>query len=211
MGCLTEKVRQPILIFLYPSNVSRVSSSGGFLSFALGEDDLIDHEEHHHGDAAVEDCGADVIQPAGNEVSGYGHPDAVDGVDHAGDHAEGQHIPHTLLQDVPLGAEHEASLDEEVDDLADDHGDHIGGEVGDAALLRAVADDVPLKGNAENRQVDAGEPEIPAAQVRKGRGQEGRSRYLNTVITLLTITNRPPSRTHWDALGYFWANVFQKK
>ena len=77
MGCLTEKVRQPILIFLYPSNVSRVSSSGGFLSFALGEDDLIDHEEHHHGDAAVEDCGADVIQPAGNEVSGYGHPDQL--------------------------------------------------------------------------------------------------------------------------------------
>ena len=77
MGCLTEKVRQPILIFLYPSNVSRVSSSCGFLSYALGEDDLIDHEEHHHGDAAVEDCGADVIQPAGNEVSGYGHPDQL--------------------------------------------------------------------------------------------------------------------------------------
>ena len=111
-------------------------------------------------------------------MTGHGGPDAVDGVDDAGDHAEGQQIPHTLTQDVALGAEHPASLDEEVDDLADEHGNHVGCEVGDAALLRAVADDVPLKLNAEQGQVDAGETKVPAAEVRKGRRQEGQQQVL---------------------------------
>ena len=34
--------------------------SGAF-GLALGEDDLIDEEEDHHGDAAVEEGGADVV------------------------------------------------------------------------------------------------------------------------------------------------------
>ena len=34
-----------------------------FLCFSLGEDDLVDEEEHDHADATVEDSGADVVQP----------------------------------------------------------------------------------------------------------------------------------------------------
>lgn len=93
--------------------------------------------------------------------------------DHTGDHSEGQQIPHTLIQDVAVAAEDPGPLDEEADHLADDHGDHVGGKVGQTALLRAVADDVPLELNAEQVQVDTGEAEILAAHERKGRGQEG--------------------------------------
>ena len=49
-----------------------------FLGFALGEDDLVDEEENHHAYAAVQDGGADVIQPPGDKVPGHRHPDAVE-------------------------------------------------------------------------------------------------------------------------------------
>ena len=56
---------------------------GGF--FALREDDLVHEEEDHHGDAAVEDGGADVVDEVRHQQTCHGHPDAVDGVDDAGD------------------------------------------------------------------------------------------------------------------------------
>ena len=133
------------------------------LGLPLGEDDLVDEEEDNHGNAAIQDRGADVIQPRGNEVPGHGHPDAVDGVNHTGDDAERDDVPHALPGDVSLTPEHPAPLDEEVDDLANDHGNHVGGEVGNAPLIRAVADDVPLEVNAEQRQVNAGETKVPGA------------------------------------------------
>ena len=68
---------------------------GGF--FALREDDLIHKEEDHHGDAAVEHGGADVVDKVRHQQASHGNPDAVDGVDDAGNDAEGQHIPADLL------------------------------------------------------------------------------------------------------------------
>ena len=59
---------------------------GGF--FALREDDLIHKEEDHHGDAAVEHGGADVVDEVRYQQPCHCHPDAVDGVDDAGDDAE---------------------------------------------------------------------------------------------------------------------------
>ena len=76
-----------------------------FLCLALGEDDFVDEEEDHHAHAAVEDGGADVVQPAGYEVSGHGHPHAVDGVDHA----ECDDIPHSLPGDISVASEHPIS------------------------------------------------------------------------------------------------------
>ena len=63
------------------------------LGLAFGEDDLIDEEEDDHRDAAVQDGGADVVDEVGHQQTGHRDPDAVDGVDDAGDDAEGQHIP----------------------------------------------------------------------------------------------------------------------
>ena len=67
-------------------------AKGTLLGFLLTEHDLVHDEENHHGYAAVEDVSADVIQPGGHEVTGHGGPDAVDGIDNAGDHTEGQQI-----------------------------------------------------------------------------------------------------------------------
>ena len=97
---------------------------GGF--FALREDDLIHKEEDDHGDAAVEHRGADVVDEVRHQQAGHRHPHTVDGVDDAGDDAEGQHIPADLLGKVALAAEHEVALDEEVDALANDHCNHRG-------------------------------------------------------------------------------------
>ena len=63
-----------------------------FLCLALREDDLIHKEEDDHGDAAVEDDGTDVVDEGGHKQTGHRHPDAVDGVDDAGDDTEGDHI-----------------------------------------------------------------------------------------------------------------------
>ena len=106
---------------------------GGF--FALREDDLIHKEEDDHGDAAVEHGGADVVDEVRHQQTCHRHPDAVDGVDDAGDDAEGQHIPADLFCQIALAAEHKIALDGEVDALADDHGDHVGAEVGQAAVV----------------------------------------------------------------------------
>lgn len=99
------------------------------LVFFFQEDDFVNEKEYYHGNAAIEDGSADVIEPRSHKMTGHGGPDAVDGIDHTCDHAEGQQIPHSLAEDVALGAEHPASLDEEVDHFADEHGDHIGGEI----------------------------------------------------------------------------------
>ena len=124
---------------------------GGF--FALREDDLIHKEEDHHGDAAVEHGGADVVNKVRYQQPGHCHPDAVDGVDDAGNDAEGQHIPADLLCQIALAAEHKIALDGEVDALTDDHGDHVGAEVGQTAVGGIVAEDVPLEGLAEQGNV----------------------------------------------------------
>ena len=87
-------------------------------------------------------------------------------------------MPHPLIGHVALAAEHEAALNEEVDDLADDHSNHVGGEVGHAALVRTVADDVPLEGDAEQGHINAREAEVPVAQVGKGSGQEGQKQVF---------------------------------
>ena len=69
----------------------------------------------------------------------------------AGDEAEGQQIPADLLDEAALAEEDEAALDGEIDALADDHGHHVGAEVGQAAVGGVVAEDVPLEGLAEQR------------------------------------------------------------
>ena len=58
------------------------------LGFAFGEDDLVDEEEDDHRDAAVEHGGADVVDEVGHQQTGHRDPDAVDGVDDAGDDAD---------------------------------------------------------------------------------------------------------------------------
>jgi len=97
------------------------------LAFLFLENDFVDDEKHNHGYAAVEDGGADVVQPGSHKVTGHSGPDAVDGVDNAGDHTEGQQVPQTLFQDIALTAEDPASLDEEVDEFSDEHGNHYNG------------------------------------------------------------------------------------
>ena len=66
------------------------------------ENNFIHDEEYHHGDAAVQDCGSDIVQPRRYKVTGYSRPGAVDGVHDAGHHTERQKIPHALAQDIPL-------------------------------------------------------------------------------------------------------------
>ena len=68
-----------------------------FCGFAFGEDDLVHEEEDDHRDSAVEHRGADVVDEIRHQQTGHSHPDAVDGVDDAGDDAESQHIPRDLL------------------------------------------------------------------------------------------------------------------
>ena len=48
---------------------------GGF--FALREDDLIHKEEDHHGDAAVEHGGADVVDEVRHQQASHRHPHTV--------------------------------------------------------------------------------------------------------------------------------------
>ena len=143
---------------------------GGF--FALREDDLIHKEEDHHGDAAVEHGGADVVDKVRHQQASHGNPDAVDGVDDAGNDAEGQHIPADLLGQVALAAEHKAALDGEVDALPNDHGDHISAEVGQAAVGGVVAQDIPLEGLPEQGNVDAGPAKVHHRQTGKGLWQK---------------------------------------
>lgn len=144
----------------------------------LREDDLVDEEENHHAHAAVEDGGADVIQPSGDKHPGHGNPDAVNRVHNAGNNAEGQQIPQRLVGHISLAAEDEAALDEEIDDFADDHGDHIGGEIGQAAVGRVIADDIPLKGLPEEGQVDARESKVHIGKEREGCRQESQQQIF---------------------------------
>ena len=149
---------------------------GGF--FALREDDLIHKEEDDHGDAAVEHGGADVVDEVGHQQTGHRDPDAVDGVDDAGDDAEGQHIPCDLLAEVALAAEDEAALDGEVNALADDHSDHVSAEVGQTAVSGVIAEDVPLEGLAEQGDVDARPAEVHHRQTLERCGQELQQQIL---------------------------------
>ena len=82
-----------------------------FCGLALGEDDLVHEEEDHHRDAAVEHGGTDVVDEVGHQQTGHRHPDAVDGVDDAGDETEGQQVPADLFCQIALAAEDEAALD----------------------------------------------------------------------------------------------------
>ena len=80
--------------------------------------------------------------------------------------------PGDLLGKVDLAAEHKVALDQEVDALADDHGHHVGAEVGQAAVGGVVAEDVPLEGLAEQGDVNARPAEIHHRQACKRLGQE---------------------------------------
>ena len=62
---------------------------GGF--FALREDDLIHKEEDHHGDAAVEHGGADVVDKVRHQQARNRRSHAVDEVNEASDQTECQH------------------------------------------------------------------------------------------------------------------------
>ena len=48
---------------------------------SLGKDDFVDKEEDNHGDPAVQNGGADVINGRRDKLAGHRHPNAVDGVD----------------------------------------------------------------------------------------------------------------------------------
>jgi len=91
-----------------------------FLGFAFGEDDLIHNEEDHHGYAAIQNRRPDVVNSGGNILPGHRHPDAVDGIDDAGNDAEGNQIPQDLIPQLSFAAEHQIALDGEIDALADD-------------------------------------------------------------------------------------------
>lgn len=51
-------------------NGDREDAKGILLGFLLAEHDFVDDEENHHGNVAIEDGSADVIQPGGHEVTG---------------------------------------------------------------------------------------------------------------------------------------------
>src|SRR5699024_7968240 len=55
-----------------------------------------------------------------------------------------------------------------------------------------------------------GQPKLASPRPANAAGRNCSIRYLNTVIRLLTITNRPPSRTHLAAAGCLAAKLFQK-
>ena len=131
-----------------------------FCLLAFREDDLIHKEEDDHGDAAVEHGGANVVDEVWHQQPSHRHPDAVDGVDDAGNDAERQQIPAHLICNVAFAAEHEIALDREVDALTDDHGDHVSTEVGQTSVSGIVAQNVPLEGLAEEGDVNARPAEI---------------------------------------------------
>ena len=66
------------------------------VGLALREDDLIHKEEDDHGNAAVEHGGTDVVDEVRHQQTCHRHPDAVDGVDDAGNNAKRQQIPADL-------------------------------------------------------------------------------------------------------------------
>ena len=70
--------------------------------FPFREDDLVHHEEDHHGHAAIEHRGSNVVDPVGHELARNSNPDAVDRIDDHRHNAEGNHIPHALIPDVTL-------------------------------------------------------------------------------------------------------------
>ena len=102
-------------------------------------------------------------------MTSHVHPDAVDRVDDHRHDAESHDIPCDLRADGALAAEHKAALDREIDGFADDHGDHVGNEVAQAAHHRAafldrVAEDVPGEGLTEDLRLDAGPAEVKEGQ-----------------------------------------------
>ena len=61
------------------------------------EDDFVHKEEHQHGHAAVGDVGANVVDEVRHQQACHRHPDAVDGVDDAGDETKRKDISADLL------------------------------------------------------------------------------------------------------------------
>ena len=101
-------------------------------------------------------------------------------VDNAVDDNKRDDIPHNLLAQVALAAEHEVFLNGEVDNLPDAHGDHIGDEVTQAAahnhlpcivILHGIAEDVPVEVHSEQADGDARPAEFHVLQVLEGVGQ----------------------------------------
>ena len=145
---------------------------------AISEYNFVYNEENNHGHAAIKDSGSDIIEPRCHEVTCDGSPDAIDGIDNTSNHAKGQKIPQALAHHIALGAKHPAALDEEIDDLTHKHGNHIGSEISNSPLVCPVTNDIPLKFDAKQGKVNAGESEVPAAQERKSSGQEGKQKIL---------------------------------
>lgn len=85
-----------------------------FVSFTFREDNLVNKEEYHHTDAAIENSRANIIEPIRNEKSGYRNPDAVNGIDNAGNNTERKHIPHSLKRNVAFAAKYPVTLDKKV-------------------------------------------------------------------------------------------------
>lgn len=142
------------------------------LGFAFREDDLVDEEEDHHGNAAVEHGGANVIDKVRHQQACNGHPHTVDGVDNAGDQAERHKIPCDLLGQVALAAEHKVALDGEVDAFAHYHGYHVSAEIRQAAMGRVVTKDVPLKGFPKQCDRNARPAKVYNRQAAECHGQK---------------------------------------
>ena len=50
--------------------------------------DFVDHKKYHHRHTAVQYGCYDIIEPTSDVDACYGNPNAVDGIDHAGDQAK---------------------------------------------------------------------------------------------------------------------------
>ena len=153
-------------------------SSGLLCPLTRRENDFIYEEEYHHGDAAVQNCRSDVVDPVRHQQSGHRHPDAVNGVHHTGHDAEGDDVPQRLIRQVSVTPEHQISLDREVDALPDHHGGHVGTEVRQASVQAVIADDIPFEGLPEQGQGDPRKAEVNVGKAREHSRQEQQHQIL---------------------------------
>ena len=79
------------------------------------EYDFINEEEYHHGYAAIQDGGTDIVDKVRDEQTCDCNPDAVDGINDAGDDTKGKHVPCNLLSGVSVTSEDEELLNQEID------------------------------------------------------------------------------------------------
>ena len=156
----------------YSASLAPTSASTGF------KNDFVYKEEYNHRNTAVKHGSTDIVEPRSNEVTCNSCPNAVDRVNDAGYYAEREKVPETLVKHITVGTEYPLSLNEEVDNLTDNHCDHVSGKVCKTALICAVADYVPLEFNAEESNVDAGETEVLAAHKCECKGKEGEKKVL---------------------------------